>query len=94
MISNAEAFKLREALLTMKFKQKSCDLYSFSQSSDFIRSTRLRKPKEVEQFLVLLKIFKQNIANYLGKTFNDMISASCSKYDRGGIFFCIDFNKE
>lgn len=88
MISNAEAFKLREALLTMTFKKKSCDLYSFSQSPDFIRSTRLKKPKEVEQFLVLLKTIKQNIANYLGKTFNNTISASCSKYDHGGRLFC------
>lgn len=93
MISNAEAFKLREALLTMTFKKKSCDLYSFSQSPDFIRSTKLKKPKEVEQFLVLLETLKQNIATYLGKTFNDTISASCSKYDRGGILCCFDFNK-
>jgi len=93
MISNAEAFKLREALLTMTFKKKSCDLYSFSQSPDFIRSTRLKKPKEVEQFLALLKIIKQNIATYLGKTFNNTISASCSKYDHGGrLFFSFNFN--
>lgn len=89
MISNAEAFKLREALLTMTFKKKSCDLYSFSQSPDFIRSTRLKKPKEVEQFLVLLKQIKQNIATYLGKTFNNTISASCSKYDHGGKLFFV-----
>ncbi|XP_022180958.1 prolyl 3-hydroxylase OGFOD1 isoform X2 [Myzus persicae] len=90
MISNAEAFKLREALLTMTFKKKSCDLYSFSQSPDFIRSTKLKKPKEVEQFLVLLETLKQNIATYLGKTFNDTISASCSKYDRGDYLLCHD----
>lgn len=91
MISNAEAFKLREALLTMTFKKKSCDLYSFSQSSDFIRSTRLKKPKEVEQFLILLKFIKKKIATYLDKKFNNTISASCSKYDRGGNFFCFYF---
>jgi len=91
MISNADAFKLREALLTMTFKKKSCDLYSFSQSPDFIRSTRLKKPKEVEQFLILLKIIKNKIATYLKKNFNNTISASCSKYDRGGNFFRFDF---
>ncbi|XP_029344824.1 uncharacterized protein LOC100575121 isoform X1 [Acyrthosiphon pisum] len=90
MISNAEAFKLREALLTMTFKKKSCDLYSFSQSSDFIRSTRLKKPKEVEQFLSLLKIIKNKIATYLKKNFNNMISVSCSKYDRGDYLLCHD----
>lgn len=90
MISNSEAFKLRQALLTMTFKKKSCDLYSFSQSSDFIRSTNIKKPKEVEQFLIFLEKIKQNIATYLGKTFNNMISVSCSKYDHGGNFF---FNK-
>lgn len=90
MISNADAFKLREALLTMTFKKKSCDLYSFSQSPDFIRSTRLKKPKEVEQFLILLKIIKNKIATYLKKNFNNTISASCSKYDRGDYLLCHD----
>jgi len=87
MISNSEAFKLRQALITMTFKKKSCDLYSFSQSSDFIRSTNIKKPKEVEQFLIFLEKIKQNIATYLGKTFSNMISVSCSKYDHGGNFF-------
>lgn len=73
------------------FKKKSCDLYSFSQSSDFIRSTNLKKPKEVEQFLIILEDIKQKIATYLGKTFNNMISASCSKYDHGGNFFVLFF---
>jgi len=90
MITNSEAFKLRQALLTMMFKKKSCDLYSFSQSSDFIRSTNLKKPKEVEQFLIFLEEIKQKIANYLGKTFNNMISASCSKYDHGDYLLCHD----
>lgn len=90
MISNSEAFKLRQALLTMTFKKKSCDLYSFSQSSDFIRSTNIKKPKEVEQFLIFLEKIKQNIATYLGKTFNNMISVSCSKYDHGDYLLCHD----
>lgn len=91
MISNAQAFKLREALLTMTFKKKSCDLYSFSQSPDFMRSTKLKKPKEVEQFLILLKIIKNKIAKYLKKNFNNTISVSCSRYDRGGNFFHFGF---
>lgn len=86
MIPNSDAFKLRSALLTMKFKKKSCDLYSFSQSSDFIRSSNMKKPKEVEHFLHVLKKIKQNIADYLGRKFNKTISASCSKYDHGGNF--------
>uniref|UniRef100_A0A2H8TJ70 uS12 prolyl 3-hydroxylase n=1 Tax=Melanaphis sacchari TaxID=742174 RepID=A0A2H8TJ70_9HEMI len=90
IISTTEAFKLRDALLKMTFKKKSCDLYSFSQSSDFIRSPNLEKPKEVEQFLIFLKEIKQNIATYLGKKFNSMISASCSKYDRGDYLLCHD----
>lgn len=90
LISTSDAFLLREALLTMPFKKKSCDLYMFSQSSDFIRSPRLRKPVEVEQFLILLKKIKQQIAIYLGKTFNNMISASCSKYDHGDYLLCHD----
>jgi len=91
LLPNSEAFKLRRALLKMMFKKKSCDLYSFSQSSDFIRSTNLKKPKEVEQFLIILEDIKQKIATYLGKTFNNMISASCSKYDHGGNFFVLFF---
>ncbi|CAI6367906.1 unnamed protein product [Macrosiphum euphorbiae] len=90
MISNAQAFKLREALLTMTFKKKSCDLYSFSQSPDFMRSTKLKKPKEVEQFLILLKIIKNKIAKYLKKNFNNTISVSCSRYDRGDYLLCHD----
>lgn len=91
MISNSDAFKLRTALLTMQFKQKSCDLYSFSQSGDFYKLPIKDRPKEVQQFLVILKEIKQKIAAYLGKRFNKTISVSCSKYDLGGNFLLNHF---
>lgn len=87
MISNSDAFKLRTALLTMKFKKKSCDLYSFSQSPDFNRIQKDLRPKEVQQFLEILVEIKKKVAAYLKKTFNNTTSVSCSKYDHGGKFF-------
>lgn len=84
VIQNADAFRLRTALLTMNFKKKSCDLYSFSQSPDFNRISNNQKPNEVIQFLEVLKEIKKNVATYLNKTFNNVTSVSCSKYDHGG----------
>jgi hypothetical protein len=89
MISNTDAFKLRNALLTMKFKKKSCDLYSFGQSPDFNLLPRNQKPKEVLQFLELLQKIKEKISIYLEKKFNKTISVSCSKYDNGGNLYQI-----
>lgn len=89
MISSTDAFNLRTALLTMKFKKKSCDLYSFSQSPDFNLIPRIQKPREVQHFLELLKGIKGNISSYLGKKFNKTISVSCSKYDNGGNLYQI-----
>lgn len=91
MIQNSDAFKLRTALLTMHFKKKSCDLYSFGQSPDFNRISNNQKPKEVQQFLEVLKGIKQKVATYLNKTFNNIISVSCSKYDNGGNIFIYIF---
>lgn len=84
MISNADAFKLRAALLTMKFKKKSCDLYSFSQSADFNLIPRSQKPKEVLRFLDILSTIKENVSSYLKMKFSETPSVSCSKYDHGG----------
>lgn len=92
MISNSDAFKLRTALLTMKFKKKSCDLYSFEQSPDFYRITDDEKPKEVQQFLSVLAEVKTKIASFLGKTFNQTTSVSCSMYNQGGKIFTLIFN--
>lgn len=58
---------------------------------DFIRSSDIVKPKEVKQFLILLKEIKQKIATYLGKQFNSTISVSCSRYEHGGNFFYFVF---
>lgn len=90
VISVTDALKLREALLTMNFKKKSCDLYSFSQSADFKRLASDQIPEELKRYLSILDMIKQRIAVYLKKKFNKMISVSCSKYDQGGcatIFF-------
>lgn len=84
MIPINEAFKLRNALLTMSFKKRSCDLYSFSQSSDFYRISNKEKPIAVQQLLEILVEIKQKVSTYLGLTFNNTISVSCSKYDSGG----------
>lgn len=84
VIKNSDAFKLRKSLLKMPFKKKSCDLYSFGQSADFFKIKNNQRPQEIQQFLNILKVIKQNIAKLLGKTFNNVISVSCSKYDHGG----------
>lgn len=84
MIPNADAFKLRNALLSMRFKKKSCDLYSFSQSPDLYRVENTRKPIEVQQFLEVLEEIKVKLSVFLSKEFNQTISVSCSKYDEGG----------
>lgn len=84
VIPNAEAFKLRNALLSMKFKKKSCDLYSFGQSPDFYRVENSQKPIEVQQFLEVLEEIKMKLSVFLSKQFNQTISVSCSKYDKGG----------
>lgn len=91
MIPNSEAFKLREALLTMQFKKRSCDLYSFSQSSDFYRISNNEKPIAVQQLLEVLLELKQKISAYLEQTFNNTISVSCSKYENGGKYFLYYF---
>lgn len=87
MIPNSEAFKLREALLRMNFKKRSCDLYSFSQSLDLNSISNNEKPIAVQQFLEVLGEIKGKISTYLGLTFNNLISSSCSKYDHGGKSF-------
>lgn len=84
LIPNSEAFKLRSALLAMKFKKKSCDLYSFSQSADFMKISNNQKPREVQQLLEVIREIKQKVATYLKRKFNKTISVSCSKYDHGG----------
>lgn len=89
MIKSADAFKLRTALLTMKFKKKSCDLYSFSQSPDFNLIPNSQKPIEVQRFLDILQKIKENISSYLEKEFTPTISVSCSKYDTGGNLYQI-----
>ncbi|VVC45023.1 Hypothetical protein CINCED_3A023091 [Cinara cedri] len=90
MIPINEAFKLREVLLTMPFKKRTCDLYSFSQSSDFYRISNKNKPIEVQQLLEVLVQIKQKISTYLGQKFNNSISVSCSKYDIGDYLLCHD----
>lgn len=87
MIPNCDVFELRTALLTMSFKKISCDLYSFDQSPDLNRISNSLMPKEVQQFMHVLKEIKQKVANYLKLQFNEEISVCCSKYDKGGIFF-------
>lgn len=84
MIQNSDVFKLRTALLSMKFKKKSCDLYSFHQSPDFYRIANSQRPKEVQQFLEVLREIKMKVERFLAKEFNLSISVSCSKYDNGG----------
>ncbi|XP_050436203.1 prolyl 3-hydroxylase OGFOD1 isoform X2 [Adelges cooleyi] len=90
IISNSDAFKLRSALLTMKFKKKSCDLYSFGQSPDFYRISNKDKPDEVQQFLLVLAEMKKKIATFLEKTFNKTTSVSCSMYNHGDYLLCHD----
>lgn len=89
MIPNSEAFKLRKALLSMKFKKKFCDLYSFSQSGDFLRLSNNQRPREVNSLLNVIRGIKQSVATYLNKQFTRSMSVSCSKYDRGGNFCCL-----
>lgn len=78
---------MRDALLTMQFKKKSCDLYSFDQSLDLSRIDSSSKPEEVQQFMDVLSEIKQKVATYLNLRFNETISICCSKYDKGGNLF-------
>lgn len=87
MIPNSEAFKLREALLRMHFKKRSCDLYSFSQSLDLNTISTNERPIAVQQFIEVVGEIKEKISTFLGLTFNNAISISCSKYDQGGKYF-------
>lgn len=89
MIPNSEAFKLRKALLEMRFKKKTCDLYSFSQSGDFLKLPQPQRPVEVNQLLDVIRGVQRNVAIYLNKQFNNSLSVSCSKYDRGGNICCL-----
>jgi len=87
IIQNSDAFELCTALLTMKFVKKTDDFYSFGQTSDLNSIPNNSKPKEVKQFMNVLKEIKRKIAAYLRVHFNNTISVSCSKYDNGGNVF-------
>jgi len=87
IIPNSDAFKLRTALLTMTFTKKTCDLYSFDQTSDLNSIPNSSKPKEVQKFMDVLKEIKKKVAAYLQTHFNNTISVCCSKYDTGGNVF-------
>jgi len=71
----------------MTFTKKTCDLYSFDQTLDLNSIPNSSKPREVQQFMDMLKEIKKKVADYLRVHFNNTISVCCSKYDNGGNVF-------